>query len=145
MFRIPIPPPSLVSNLSCDGFETFYLKEVYMKQIDKEIQQIMATGKFDKNLFSLETFKKESPYKISEATFLDFISFASKDKESMEVFREVEPFITFSYNITDRVFNELLLFAKKNEWMYLSLCHGNLSEEKVKVLKNLNLPESYWY
>lgn len=116
-----------------------------MRQIDKEIQQIMATGNFDSKLFSLENFKSESPYLVSESIFIDFINFARKSKKNTELFREIEPFITFSNNITDNVFNELLDFAKKNEWIYLGLCHANLPDEKVNVLKNLNLPISFWY
>lgn len=116
-----------------------------MEQIDTRIEQIIATGKFDDKFFTIENFRNKNPYVISEPTFLRFINFAKANDKNKQVFREIEPFITFSYNVTDRVFSELLLFAKKNEWMYLGLCHANLPVEKVKILKNLHLPESYWF
>ena len=114
-----------------------------MEQIDKVIEQIIATGKFDDKFFTIENLKNKGPFVVSEPVFLSFIDFANVNNKNKRVFREIEPFITYNYNITDNVFNELLQFAEKNEWMYLGLCHANLSEEKVKVLKKLNLSESF--
>lgn len=116
-----------------------------MEQIDTVIERIITTGKIDDKFFTIENFKSKNPYIVSEPVFLNFIDFANANNNNKQVFREIEPFITYNYNITDRVFNELLLFAKKNEWMYLGLCHANLSEEKAKILKNLHIPESFWY
>lgn len=45
--------------------------------------------------------------------------------------------------MTDFSFESLFSFAKNgNEWIYLGLCHVNLSEVKNKRLKNLGLDES---
>ncbi len=129
-----------------------------MKQIDNLIISIMSNKNIQKDalksfregngydIFDLTKFNDNNPYILSENIFEKFIIFANQNKNNKEIFQNIEPFITNKENISDKIFNMLLDFAKnKNEWIYLGLCHANLSEDKVKILKDLNLDESFWY
>ena len=49
-------------------------------------------------------------------------------------------------NITNTIFEELLKFAADgNSWIYLGLCHADLSDAQNRKLKSLGLDESLWY
>ncbi len=102
-------------------------------------------GKFF-DVFNNSQYQREYPYIVSEENFLKIIEKAYESKQFKEIFINIEPFILNSENMTDLLFESLLAFAKKkNEWIYLGLCHANLSEERNKRLKALGLDESLWY
>lgn len=128
-----------------------------MKCVDNIIKRIIRNVFFRHHLmvsmhngnycgiFSLDIYMSDRPYMVSENVFLEFIQKAGKNKSINKVFKEINAYIIFEENITDRIFKELLNFAKDNDWIYLSLCHANLSESRVNVLKELGLDESLWY
>lgn len=101
-------------------------------------------GKYE-GVFSFDMYLRDRPYIVSENIFLELIQKASINISVNELFKEINAFIIFEENVTDRIFKELLKFAQCNDWIYLSLCHANLSESKVNVLKQIILDESLWY
>ena len=111
--------------------------------------QIRALEAFNRgdffDVFNNEQYKREYPYIVSEENFLKIIKKAYTSKQFKEIFKNIEPFILSSENMTDVLFESLLSFAKNgNEWIYLGICHANLSEDKNKRLENLGLDESLW-
>lgn len=115
--------------------------EEYQKRALNSFSQGKFFGVFDNN-----KFLKNYPYVVSEENFFKIIEKACESEQFKEIFINIEPFIMCSENITDALFEKLLAFAKdKNEWVYLGLCHANLSEEKNKRLKTLGLDDSLWY
>lgn len=120
-------------------------KLLYDYEYQQKALEAFKQGKFF-DVFNNSQYVKDYPYIVSEENFLKIIKKAYNSKRFKEIFRNIEPFILSSENVTDLLFESLLSFAKKqNEWIYLGLCHANLSEEKNKRLKALGLDESLWY
>lgn len=120
-------------------------KLLYDDEYQQKAAEAFGQGKFF-DVFDNDLYQSNSPYIVSEENFLKVIEKAGKSKRFKEIFMNIEPFILHSENVTDLLFERLLSFAKKkNEWIYLGLCHANLSEEKNKRLRALGLDESLWY
>ena len=121
------------------------LKLLYDHEYQQKALEAFNQGKYF-DVFNNSQYKKNHPYIVSEENFLKIIKKADDSKRFKDIFMNIEPFILNSENMTDLLFESLLSFAKKqNEWIYLGLCHANLSEEKNKRLKTLGLDESLWY
>lgn len=119
-------------------------KLLYDYRYQKKALEAFNQGEFF-DVFNNEQYKLEYPYIVSEENFLKIIKKAYISEQFKEIFKNIEPFILSSENITDLLFESLLSFAKNgNEWIYLGLCHANLSEEKNKILKFFGLDESLW-
>lgn len=98
------------------------------------------------DVFDNNQYRENYPYIVSEENFLKMIEKSCESEKFKEIFKNIEPFILNNQNINDFLFERLLMFAKdKNEWIYLGLCHANLSEEKNEKLKALGLDECLWY
>ncbi len=111
---------------------------------DKSYQERFKDGE-DFDVFSIEKFRENGPYFVSEKVFERLIEFAKMNNKNNKLFEDIEPFISNNVNITDLIFKKLLEFAKDNNWIYLGLCHAELDDKKISVLKSLNLDESLWY
>ena len=111
----------------------------------KESLSRIRHGKED-DLFNSGEFQSNQPYIVSEEVFIKFLDKAKRYKQYKEMLKEIKGFIVIKENITDKVFAELLNMAQSgDDWLFLDLCHANLSSEKQKILKNLNLPETLWF
>ncbi len=111
----------------------------------QKAEEAFAKGEYF-DIFDNNRLKSRYPYIVSEENFLEIIDRACRSPRFKDIFMNIEPFILNSENVTDLVFERLLTFAKNgNEWIYLGLCHANLSEEKNEKLRALGLDESLWY
>ena len=111
----------------------------------KESLSRIRHGKED-DLFNSGEFQSNQPYIVSEEVFIKFLDKAKRYKQYKEMLKEIKGFIVIKENITDKVFAELLNMAQSgDDWLFLDLCHANLSNEKQKILKELNLPETLWF
>lgn len=111
----------------------------------QKAEEAFAKGEYF-DIFDNNRLKSRYPYIVSEENFLEIIDRACRSPRFKDIFMNIEPFVLNSENVTDLVFERLLTFAKNgNEWIYLGLCHANLSEEKNKKLEALGLDESLWY
>ena len=111
----------------------------------KESLSRIRHGKED-DLFNSGEFQSNQPYIVSEEVFIKFLDKAKRYKQYKEMLKEIKGFIVIKENITDKVFAELLNMAQSgDDWLFLDLCHANLTSEKQKILKNLNLPETLWF
>ncbi len=121
-----------------------------VKLLDDDDYQRKASEAFRQgeffDIFDNNRYRENYPYIVSEENLLKVIEKSCDSEKFKDIFKNIEPFILNDHNITDFLFERLLMFAKdKNEWVYLGLCHANLSEEKNKKLKALGLDECLWY
>ena len=120
-------------------------KLLYDRVYQNNALKAFNDGKFF-DVFDNEAFSKHYPYLVSEKLFLEIIDCAKSKKVFKKIFINIEPYIMVKENITDTIFEELLKFAADgNSWIYLGLCHADLSASKNDRLKSLGLDESLWY
>ena len=111
----------------------------------KEYLSRIRHGEED-DLFNSIEFQSNQPYLVSEEVFIEFLDLAKKYKQYKELLKDIKGFIIIKENVTDKVFAQLLNMAQNgDDWLFLDLCHANLSNEKQKILKELNLPETFWF
>ena len=128
--------------INCDEKLNTLLKDM---RNAKEYLSKLRRGEID-NIFNIDNFQNYQPYLVSEEVLINFLDMAQKYKQYKELLKEIAGFIVIKENVTDKVFDELLNMAKSgNDWLFLHLCHANLSKEKQKILKDLNLPKALWY
>ena len=111
----------------------------------KEFLSKIRRGEEDE-FFNSGKFQNNQPYIVSEEVFIRLLNMAKIHKKYRDLLKEIKGFIVIKENVTDDVFTELLNMAKNGyDWLFLDLCHANLSKEKQKILKALNLPEALWF
>ena len=122
------------------------LSEIMIKALnDKEYRKKLAQdSKIDMQIDEIDK-------KISEDLFLLLIKAFKKNKELFQIYENMDYLINIEENITDKIFWELISYAKKHKkkcwFIFLDLCHiRNLKSEQIEYLKSLKfLNESFFY